>query len=505
MLHSIRLRLLLTVGAVVAIALFAVGFLASRATRREFTHFVALRLPYDADEVPGGTTERLREHYRVYGNWSGASDLLSNLVGEQDKVRGMVIVDSSGCVAGASDSALIYNFDLPGLDSLGPPGSLGSEPVVGLRAMLQIRGTPTVLQNDAGDTVGRLIRFSLPAAEQPPARNFLHSINRWLLGLIVGAGLPALVSTALVARRILHPVEELTAIAREMGRGDLSRRATVRSKDEIGELGSAFNAMADGLARIEGLRRNMVQDVAHELRTPLTSIRCQLEAIQDGLVTPDRATIDSLHEEVLGLGCLVENLQDLALAEAGQLRLHVQPLVLAAEVERTVRVLTPPGARTGPEIRIEIPADLPAVQADPERLAQILRNLLQNALTHTPPEGCVRLEARAITPVATDTERGERVEISVIDTGAGIAAEDLPFLFERFYRADPSRQRLTGGAGLGLAIARQLLQAQGGTIRAESVLGAGAAFRFTLPVGFSEPHRVVPSLPTGWPPKEADP
>jgi signal transduction histidine kinase len=478
MLHSIRLRLLLTVGAVVAIALFAVGFLASQATRREFAHFVTLQIPVDSGQVPRATTERLEEHYRTYGNWSGARNLLNSIVGKQEKVRAVVIVDSTGCVAGVSDSSLGYRCGLPMSDNLGICDSLLSGPGGGVRARIRINGSPTVLQNERGDTVGRLFRIPVPLGEQPPARNFLHSINRWLLGLVLGAGVLALVSTALLSRRILRPVEELTAIAREMGHGDLSRRATIRTRDEIGELGAAFNAMADGLTRIERLRRNMVQDIAHELRTPLTSIRCQLEAIQDGLATPDRATIDSLQEEILSLGRLVENLQDLALAEAGQLSITPQPLVLLTEVERAVRAFTPPGVHRGPEIRVEIPAGAPAVQADPERLSQILRNLLQNALTHTPPEGRILIAAR---PLEATASGAAMVEISVSDTGSGIAPADLPFLFERFYRADPSRQRLTGGAGLGLSIVKQLVEAHGGTICARSAPGEGATFLFTLP------------------------
>jgi signal transduction histidine kinase len=489
MLHSIRLRLLLTVGLAVAIALFAVGFLASRATRREFAHFVAFQIAVDASQVPRVTTERLEEHYRAHRSWSGVKDILNGLVGKQGRLQAMVIMDSAGCVAGASDSGLFYARSFMKADSVRLYGCPVPGPNIVRREIVRMGGSPTILQDEAGDTIGKLLSIPLPPAEQQPARDFLHSINRWLLLLVLGAGLLALGSTALVARRILHPVEELTAIAREMGQGDLSRRATIRSKDEIGELGVAFNTMADGLARIERLRRNMVQDVAHELRTPLTSIRCQLEAIQDGLAQVDRATIDSLHEEILGLGSLVESLQDLALAESGQLRLTVQPLTLSSEVERVVRTLTPPGTRGGPEIRLALPPDLPPVQADPERLAQILRNLLQNALTHTPPGGTIRIAAQPVTPSFSATGT-HLVEISVADTGSGIASEDLPFLFERFYRSDPSRQRLTGGAGLGLAITRQLVEAHGGSIRAESSPGEGATFLFTLPVAWSRipPH-----------------
>jgi signal transduction histidine kinase len=269
----------------------------------------------------------------------------------------------------------------------------------------------------------------------------------------------------------------------------------------------------------------MVTDVAHELRTPLTNIRGYLEALRDGVARPDPALLGSLHDESLLLSRLVDDLQDLALAEAGQLQLAPRPIALAPIVELTVGALRPALAERELTIGVELPADLPRVAADPARVGQVLRNLLNNALTHTPPGGHIVVTATTIQQQLTpdldkDKETGRQgdretrrqgdkatrrqgdshhtslpvaqspsrpvaqsvVAVSVRDSGSGIAAEHLPNIFERFYRVDRSRSRATGGAGLGLAIVRQLVQAHGGCVWAESPPGAGAVFTFTLPI-----------------------
>jgi signal transduction histidine kinase len=258
-----------------------------------------------------------------------------------------------------------------------------------------------------------------------------------------------------------------------MEAGDLTQRVEITSRDEIGDLARAFNRMADGLARLEESRRQMVTDVAHELRTPLTNIRGYLEALRDGVVEPDRRITDSLYEEAMLLTHLVDDLQALSLAEAGQLRLQRQPVALADVVERAVGAFGSRAQAEGVPLQVDLPDDLPLVDVDPQRIGQVLRNLLDNGLTHTPPGGQISV---------TVCVRASWIEVRVSDTGSGIAAEDLPHVFERFYRADRSRSRATGGAGLGLAIAKQLVEAHGGRIEVESQVGHGTQFTFTLPV-----------------------
>jgi signal transduction histidine kinase len=326
----------------------------------------------------------------------------------------------------------------------------------------------------------------------PASRVFLTSVNRTLLLIAVVAGLGAVLLILGLSHRILAPVEALTTAVRRMGAGDLSQRVEVMSRDEVGELARAFNAMADGLARLEELRRNMVTDVAHELRTPLSNIRGYLEALQDGVVEPERHIIDSLHKEAMLLNCLVDDLQELSLAEAGQIRLGRQPVALADIVDRALETIRPRAEAEGIALQVDLPGDL-LVDVDPQRIGQVLRNLLENALTHTPPGGEIAVAAHAACPEPSDAlspveglskgrGEGQWVEVSVRDTGSGIAAEDLPYVFERFYRADRSRSRASGGAGLGLAIARQLVEAHGGRIEVESEIGQGTQFTFTLPV-----------------------
>ena len=471
MFHSIRVRLLLTVGILFVAALSAVGLMTSRMTESKFEHFLTIMERDERAALPDSMRQKLEEFHRDRGTWDGVDQVLVDALRPAGRGRKVIFVANSAQGMGPQPDSLRVAIRLSTDSTLCDPVGLMRGPAqcesidVGLVRM--------ELRSSSGEPLATVISVPPESVSTVSSRHeLLGSINQWLFLLVLGVGILAIASTVLLSRRILHPVEELTDVAREMGRGDLSRRVTVRSKDEIGELASTFNTMADGLARIERLRRNMVEDVAHELRTPVTNMRCHLEGIQDGLVEPTRDVVDSLHEEVLSLGRLIETLQDLALAEAGQLRLTSEPTPLAPEIDRVVRSITVPGGEPLPAIRISVPEGC-AVKVDSDRFRQILRNLLTNAVTHTPPDGSIAIEAR---------ESGTMIEIQVRDTGEGIPQEDLPFVFERFYRADPSRQRATGGVGLGLAIARQLVELHGGRIRVESVEGEGTTFTFTVPV-----------------------
>ena len=302
---------------------------------------------------------------------------------------------------------------------------------------------------------------------------FLSSINRWFLFGALVAGLAGVVVTLALSGRIVKPVEQLTAAAQRMERGDLSARVRVDSEDEIGQLAHAFNSMAGSLAQQEQLRRNMTSDVAHELRTPLTNLRGYLEAARDGLVAPDAALVDNLYEETMLLSRLVADLQELAQAEAGQLGLVRQPASPDGMIEHAIQMLRPQADAKGITLSTELPPDLPLVDVDPGRIGQVLRNLLDNAVAHTPDGGQITVTAAAA---------GQEVMISVRDSGVGIAPEHLPFVFDRFYRVDRSRARQTGGAGLGLAIAKQLIEAHGGSIAVASEPDRGSTFTFALPL-----------------------
>lgn len=309
--------------------------------------------------------------------------------------------------------------------------------------------------------------------EAAEAAAFRSSINTSLLWAVLAAGTIAMLLTLALSQGILRPIEALTTAARRMGRGDLKQRVAVSSNSEIGELAKAFNHMADNLEHIEQLRRNMVTDIAHELRTPLSNIRGYLEAIQDGILEASPTAINSLHEEAMLLNHLVEDLQELALAEAGQLRLLRQPIAVQHIMERAALALRHKSNSADISLTVDLPANLPAVDVDAERIGQVVRNLLNNAFTHTPPGGTISLTAM---------HEDGHVVINVRNSGEGITPEHLPYVFERFYRADSSRTRATGGSGLGLAIVKQFVEAHGGRVWAESGSDTGTAFYFTLPL-----------------------
>jgi len=241
----------------------------------------------------------------------------------------------------------------------------------------------------------------------------------------------------------------------------------------MGELAVAFNQMIRELARADELRRNMTADVAHELRTPLSVIRGKLEGVLDGVYPATPEHLEPILDEILLLTRLVEDLHLMALAEAGQLALEKRPLDVGDLLRDAQVNFGPQADDRGVTLALDLPEALPQVMADWRRISQVLGNLLTNALRHTPPGGRVTLSARAI---------GGAVEVTVADTGAGIPPEDLPYIFERFWRGDKSRSRAGGGSGLGLAIARQLVEMHGGKIGVESTPGQVTRFTFTLPL-----------------------
>ena len=308
-------------------------------------------------------------------------------------------------------------------------------------------------------------------AYQNDRKQTIAAINRQVTVAAGAVAVVALVAAFWLARRIVRPVEELTDAARRMERGDLSRRVATVSRDEIGSLGSAFNAMAESIERNEALRKQMTSDVAHELRTPLNNISGYLDAIADGVVDPTPDVVGSLQEEADLLVRLVNDLEQLSLADAGHQVLQRERVTLANLVERSVALVSP--RATSRHVTLELYLARGAVvEGDAARLAQVCRNLLENAIRHTPEGGRVQVRLRL--------EDGS-VVLEVADSGAGIAPEHLPFIFERFYRADASRNRATGGAGLGLSIVRQLVEAHRGAVAASNSPEGGALFRVTVP------------------------
>jgi signal transduction histidine kinase len=283
----------------------------------------------------------------------------------------------------------------------------------------------------------------------------------------------ALIVGGLLFRSITAPLRELTVASEAIAQGDLSARAEVRGRDEVAQLADSFNEMAESLMQMETARRNETADIAHELRTPLTVLQGTLEAMLDGVYPSDSDNLQAALSQTRTLARLIEDLRVLALADAGKLRLEEQALDLGAFLSEVVEAYQSQAIEQGITLVLEAVPSLPAVAVDRDRLAQVMGNLLSNSLRYLASGGHINVAARGGT-----TE----VVVSVIDDGPGVPSAELDRLFERFWRADPARQRATGGSGLGLSIARHIVEAHGGRIWGEPTPGGGLTVRFSLPV-----------------------
>ncbi len=290
-------------------------------------------------------------------------------------------------------------------------------------------------------------------------RMFLDAAHRYLLWASLAALALAVLLSVLLTRKVLTPLAQMLRTIRKIAAGDYTARVGIVSTDEFGQLAVAFNHMAENLQRIEQLRQALVVDVAHELRTPLTNIRGYLEALHDGVIALSQAPVASLLEETLRLGALVEALLQLARAEAAKSTLKLQGLSLHKLIDHTLDLFRPQLVAKGITVNTQVAPSADLVRADPGKLAQVLHNLFQNACQYTPPGGHVRC--------LTERWPGE-IKLTLTNTGEGIAPEDLPLIFERFYRAEKSRSREHGGAGIGLAIVTELIAAHGGRVGAET-------------------------------------
>ncbi|MFE0518460.1 ATP-binding protein [Streptomyces sp. NPDC058954] len=337
--------------------------------------------------------------------------------------------------------------------------------------------TDNALRAQLDPYVAPVADLYLGGDETTPPRFDMSPANKAKIVGVVGLVLAVTVAvTAAVATRLVRPLRALTAAAQQPP--ELHVRVPVTTRDETGILAEAFNDLTERRERLEEQRKAMVSDIAHELRSPLTNIRGWLEVTRDGVVDPDPALLGSLHEESLVLQRIIDDLQDLAAADAGTLRLHREPVRAEDLLDQVVAAHRVAAVGADVEVSTDVDGD-PWLDADPVRMRQALGNLVSNALRHTPAGGTVTVAAR---------RDGDDVVFTVTDTGSGIAAEDLPHVFERFWRAEKSRSRRTGGSGLGLPIVRHLVAAHGGTVTAQSEPGRGAAFALRLP-GSETPGR----------------
>ena len=276
-----------------------------------------------------------------------------------------------------------------------------------------------------------------------------------------------------VTRRIVTPVRAMMRASERIAGGRYGDRLDTRAPGEVGDLATAFNRMADTLQRSEERRVELLADVAHEFRTPLSNLRGYVEGLEDGVFEDDDAVFDASRRQLERLGHLVDDLSLLSKVETGQLVLAVETIDARSLLDASAAAFRPDAERRGVRLEVRAPAPAPQVLADRQRSLQVLANLLGNALRYTPPGGAVRL-------VVATGERG-KVRFEVSDTGPGVTPEDQPNVFQRFYRGDKARSPHAGGSGIGLTIARQLVERQGGEIGVSSPPGEGATFHFTLP------------------------
>jgi len=356
-----------------------------------------------------------------------------------------------------------------------------------------MEGTAIVID---GQTVGTVIA----TGDIPPLalreEQFLERINQSLLYATLGAMAVALIISLVLTRGLTRPLRELTSAIQATAKGEMGQQVRVRSEDEIGQLAQAFNQMSADLAHLSGQRRQMTADIAHDLRNPLTVIAGYIESMRDGVLKPTPERLETIFNEVHHLQRLVDDLRTLSLAEAGELSLNLAPVAPEALLKQIQAAYQHPAEQQQITLNVQAEPDLPHINVDPDRMMQVLGNLVSNALRYTPEGGEIAISGERRQRRAKQAESGERgtgsgeqsvagrrssVVFTVTDTGPGINPADIARIFDRFYRGDESRQGVGGESGLGLAIAKSIVEMHGGKISVESELGRGTSFMIALP------------------------
>lgn len=459
-------------GALLLVVIVSVGitaFLISDSTNREFKQY----LSYCDMTYTQTVGDNLAQFYTHGNGWAGVKGILnSKLQSVNDRI---VLTDSSGVIIGdTADDWLGKNVKEVGL--INPTPITISEKVVGNLYLMyygSIADKGTLMARGCmGDTA------SLNVAEQ----NFLNQINSylWVAGFIGVA--VALFLGIILTRQITLPIRALTGGAHQIAEGKLNYRVKTRSKDELGELAQSFNSMASSLDRMEHSRRQLTADIAHELRTPLTVIEGTVDAMLDGVFKPDREHLASIKEQTAQLTRLINDLREISLAESGQLKLDITPTDMVELVRRKISQAEVRALDKGIKLKLDVRGKIPEVEIDGNRIEQVISNLLTNAIRHTPSGGKITVALEAITSVNDYQLSKPSLVVSVTDSGEGIPAEHLPHIFERFYRVESSRAKNEGETGLGLSIVKQMVEAHGGKVWAQSQLTKGSTFYIAIPI-----------------------
>lgn len=444
-------------------------------TNQEFNRFVV-------DQSQENTAALLADYYQSYGSWPAVIEAAPFVAERGILVPFTVPITSQpppppGFIINGPPPESISLAVL--FDSQGRALVNGQGYIVGQTLDAADQGRTLAVKVD-GQEVGQVLFGTDPVRArlvQGAGEMFLVRMTRTLIASALVATAAGLVLGVFLAKNLTEPLKEMRQAAQAIARGDLEQSVPVRSQDELGELAVTFNQMSSDLARSQKVRRQMTADIAHDLRTPLSIILGHAEALSDGVLPPTPETLDMIHDEARRLSRLVDDLRLLSLAEAGELSLARRPAAPKSLLERAAMAHRPAAAQKQITLEVEAGTDLPEIEVDPDRVAQVLDNLLSNALRFTPEKGSIWLSAVLSSP---NGAASEAVHISVRDSGPGISAEDLPFIFNRFYQADRSRHRHEGGSGLGLAIARSIVEAHGGRIWAESEPGNGVVVTMAL-------------------------
>jgi two-component system, OmpR family, sensor histidine kinase BaeS len=465
--RSLTLKLVLAFLLVSLVGAALAVFFASQATSQEFSRYLV-------DQSRTNFTTMVTTYYQNNGTWDQIEEYLranglangGTRQGTTGGRGGNIQPGQSGPPGQVPSLFVLTNASGTVVSSAGPFHR--GEQVTSA----QLDGSTAIEVNN--QLVGHVITLNATPLMDPREQQYIDRTTQALRLATLGAAVIALLLGLVLAQTIGRPLRELTAAIRSMSRGNLRQQVVVRSKDELGELTLAFNQMSDDLERATALRKQMTADIAHELRTPLTVISGYLESLRDGILPPTQERLDTLYDESQHLARLVEDLRTLSLADAGELSLHRQPIAPCDLVARLGQIYQAQADQQQVKIAVDCGADLPEIELDPDRMQQVLSNLVSNALRYTPANGQIGLSARR--------EGADQLVFVVQDTGAGIAAEDLPRVFERFYRGDHSRHE-EGSSGLGLAIARSIVELHGGTISvASSGQGQGTTFTICLPL-----------------------
>lgn len=462
--RSLTWKLTLVVLSVSLLSVLIVFLLARWVTVREFDRLVI-------DQAFSDFSERVTTYYRTHGDWQGVMEALPRPEAggpppppgqrppaqpppdqppPNQRPNPFALLDQQGCV----------------IVPAGPYNLGDCQPPTGPELW-----TPLFIDQQR---VGTVVTVHTNPGFNTIETAYLIRTKRAVLLSAIGAAVLAIILGLVVARAFIQPLRTLTTAIRAMTTGDLHQQVPIQSQDELGELARAFNQMSADLARSNQARRQMTADIAHELRNPLMVMIGYLEAMRDGVLQPTNERLVTLYDEAQHLQHLVTDLRTLSLADAGELSLQREALSAQELLQRVQGAWQTGAQQRQVRLDLQVPAALPLIHLDPERMMQVFNNLVSNALRYTPAGGAITLTAQY---------EEKHVLLMVADTGKGIAAEHLPLLFDRFYRADPARQEGDGASGLGLAIARSIVEAHGGSLRVASAgLGQGATFTIRLPL-----------------------